>query len=60
MSSRECCEYFLTVHYFVVIMSTFSYYAYINVFHTRLNSHFEVWSYKKKKHKKVKAYWKSI
>ena len=24
--------------------------------HTRLNSHYEAWSYKKKKHKKIKAY----
>ena len=28
--------------------------------HTRLNSHYEAWSYKKKKHKKIKAYWKSV
>ena len=28
--------------------------------HARLNSHYEVWSYKKKKHKKVKAYRKSV
>ena len=27
--------------------------------HARLNSHYEAWSYKKKKHKKVKAYGKS-
>ena len=27
--------------------------------HARLNSHYEAWSYKKKKHKKVKAYRKS-
>ena len=26
----------------------------------RLNSHYEAWSYKKKKHKKVKAYGKSF
>ena len=28
--------------------------------HARLNSHYEAWSYKKRKHKKVKAYRKSI
>ena len=28
--------------------------------HARLNSHYEAWSYKKKKHKKIKAYRKSI
>ena len=27
--------------------------------HVRLNSHYEAWSYKKKKHKKIKAYRKS-
>ena len=26
----------------------------------RLSSHYEVWSYKKKKHKKIKAYRKSV
>ena len=26
----------------------------------RLNSHYEAWSYKKKKHKKIKAYRKSV
>ena len=25
-------------------------------FHARLNSHYEAWSYKKKKHKKIEAY----
>ena len=28
--------------------------------HARLNSHYKAWSYKKKKHKKFKAYGKSI
>ena len=28
--------------------------------HARLNSHYEAWSYKKRKHKKVKAYRKSL
>ena len=28
--------------------------------HTRLNSHYKAWSYKKKKHKKIKAYRKSL
>ena len=28
--------------------------------HARLNSHCESWGYKKKKHKKVKAYKKSV
>ena len=28
--------------------------------HTRINSHFKAWSYKKRKHKKIKAYRKSF
>ena len=28
--------------------------------HARLNSYYEAWSYKKKKHKKIKAYRKSV
>ena len=28
--------------------------------HARLNSHYDAWSYKKKKQKKVKAYRKSV
>ena len=28
--------------------------------HARLNSHYEGWSYKKKKHKKIKSYRKSV
>ena len=28
--------------------------------HARLNSHYEAWSYKKNKHKKIKAYRKSV
>ena len=28
--------------------------------HARLNSHCKAWSYKKKKHKKIKAYMKSL
>ena len=29
-------------------------------FHARLNSHYTAWSYKKKKHKKIKAHRKSV
>ena len=28
--------------------------------HARLNSHYEAWSYKKKKHKKIRAHRKSV
>ena len=29
-------------------------------FHARLNSHYKAWSYRKKKHKKIKAWRKSV
>ena len=29
-------------------------------FHARLSSYCKAWSYKKKKHKKIKAYWESV
>ena len=40
-------------------------YIYIYIFnwyslHARLNSHYEAWSYKKKKHKKVKVYTRNL
>ena len=28
--------------------------------HERLNSHYKAWNYKKKKHKRIKAYRKSV
>ena len=31
-----------------------------DLLHAKLNSHYETWSYKKKKHKKCKAYRKSV
>ena len=31
-----------------------------NSLHAMLNNHFEAWSYKKVKHKKIKAYRKSV
>ena len=31
-----------------------------NSLHARLNNQYEAWSYKKKKHKKIKAYRKSV
>ena len=37
-------------------------YLFLNIdsLHSRLNSHYKAWSYKKKKHKKIKAYRKSL
>ena len=36
------------------------FYIYWDTLHASLNSHYEVWSYKKKKHKKITAYRKSV
>ena len=37
----------------------FSFFLNCNSLHAMLNSHYEAWSYKKKKHEKIKAYTKS-
>ena len=42
------------------IWSFFSFLFNWDSLHTRLNSHYKAWSYKKKKHKKTKAYRKSL
>ena len=44
----------------VVSFSFFFFFLNWYSLHARLNSHYEAWSYKKRKHKKVKAYRKSI
>ena len=41
---------------FVIVYIFFNWYS----LHARLSSHYEAWSYKKRKHKKVKTYRKSI
>ena len=52
------CEWFKNEsNYFVTSKFSFSLNWYS--LHARLNSHYEAWSYKEKKHKKVKAYRKS-
>ena len=45
-----------------IMQSIFFYFFFINWYslHARLNSHYEAWSYKKRKHKNVKAYRISI
>ena len=43
-----------------VTMEEFFFFFFWYSLHARLNSHYEAWSYKKRKHKKVKAYRKSI
>ena len=39
---------------------SFNRFFYWDSLHARLNSHYEVWSYKKKKYKKIKEYRKSV
>ena len=48
--SRRCTELLPFFYFF------FNWYS----LHARLNSHYEAWSYKEKKQKKVKAYRKSL
>ena len=45
-----------------IMQSIFFFFFFINWYslHARLNSHYEAWSYKKRKHKNVKAYRISI
>ena len=53
--SVEMCQY-LFVYFNVFFLFFFNWYS----LHARLSSHYEEWSYKNWKHKKVKAYRKSI
>ena len=45
-----------------IVLNSANIYIFFNWYslHARLSSHYEAWSYKKRKHKKVKAYRKSI
>ena len=38
----------------------YDFFYYWDSIHARLNNHYEAWSYKKKEHKKIKAYQKSV
>ena len=38
----------------------YGFFYYWDSIHARLNNHYEAWSYKKKEHKKIKAYQKSV
>ena len=40
--------------------NTVPFFIYWDSLHARLNSHYKAWSYKKKKHKKIRAYRKSV
>ena len=50
---RSRCSKFFFFFFFFFFFNWYS-------LHARLNSHYEAWSYKKRKHKKVKAYRKPI
>ena len=54
------CEYI-----YICIYIIYMYYIFIYVFvwdslHARMNRHYDAWNYKKKKYKKIKAYWKFL
>ena len=54
---------YIYLYIFVIYIEIYIYIFVIfnwNSFHARLNSHYKTWSYKKKKHKNIKAYLKSL
>ena len=53
ISKNEATKLMQLTHFFFFFFNWYS-------LHARLNSHYEAWSYKKRKHKKVKAYRKPI
>ena len=45
----------------IIMRSTFeTFFFNWDSLHARLNSHYKAWNYKKKKHKKIKTYMKSV
>ena len=46
--------------YLIVTQKLFSFFFNWDSLHARLSSHYKAWSYKKKKHKKIKSYRKSL
>ena len=51
--------YKLIVLFLVFFIYLFIYFNWDSL-HARLNSHYEAWSHKKKKHKKIRAHRKSV
>ena len=47
---------------FYIVFQVLRRYFFLNwdSLHARLNSHYEAWSYKKKKHKKIRTHTKSV
>ena len=54
--SREGRNTCLWIYNYIYIFNIFN----CDSLHARLNSHYKAWSYKKKKHKNIKAYRKSV
>ena len=59
-----CSVYFkltwLTSEFILVFRMNFFYFLNWDSLHARLNSHYKAWNYKKKKHRKIKSYKKSV
>ena len=45
---------------FIIFVNHWRFFVNWDSLNARLNSHYEAWSYKKKKHKKITAYRKSV
>ena len=56
MSRSKWTLFEFSHHFFIILVIFFNW----DSLHASLNSHYETWSYKKKKYKKIKAYRKSL
>ena len=63
-SSRNTLVYLSSRHLALVCKPVLCFFVFFfgnwDSLHSRLNSHYEAWSYKKKKHEKITAYRKSV
>ena len=55
-----CCSLSPFTTHFTQWIFQYLFFFYWDSLHANLNSHYKAWSYKKKKHKKIKAYKKSV
>ena len=51
--TKPFCHVTVKIHHLIFFFNW-------NSLHAKLNSHYEPWSYKKKKHKKIEAYRKPV
>ena len=60
---KHIAQHLTVIFFFFIIITFFIFFIFLflnwDLLHARLNSHNKAWGYKKKKHKKIKAYRKS-